>query len=167
MNFRMAKMRDLPQLKTVFRRIVAHMNMNDIKIWDDIFPCEFFQVDIEHNCLYILEDDKVIISAFALYESNDGESYVQWEDGKARVMYINRFGVNVDYMRQGIGKRMLKNAKAIAKQKGVEYVRLFVVDMNKPAIDLYLKNGFKQVEGIYEERFDDFVLREYGFEMRI
>ncbi len=167
MNFRMAKMSDLPQLKTVFRRIIAHMNKNDIQIWDDIFPCEFFQVDIYKNCLYILEEDKVIISAFALYESNDGESYVQWEDAKARVMYINRFGVNVDYMRQGIGKQMLKNAKAIAKQKGAEYLRLFVVDINKPAIDLYQKNGFKQVEGSYEERFDNFVLREYGFEMRI
>lgn len=62
---------------------------------------------------------------------------------------------------------MLKSAMQLAKQKGAKYLRLFVVDINKPAINLYLKNGFNQVDGIYEERIDDFVLYEYGFEIEI
>ena len=41
------------------------------------------------------------------------------------------------------------------------------MDINKPAINFYLKNGFKQVDGIYEERIDDFVLSEYGFEIKV
>lgn len=40
-------------------------------------------------------------------------------------------------------------------------------DINKPAINLYLKNGFNQVHGLYEERIDDFVLHEYGFEIKV
>ncbi|WP_376774592.1 GNAT family N-acetyltransferase [Clostridium thailandense] len=72
-------------------------------------------------------------------------------------MYLDCFGVNVNYSRQGIGSLMLKQAK---------YLRLFVVDINKPAINVYLKNGFKQVDGIYEEKIDDgLILREYGFEI--
>ena len=34
-------------------------------------------------------------------------------------------------------------------------MRFFVVDINEPVIRLYLKNGFKRVNGIYEEKFDD------------
>lgn len=55
----------------------------------------------------------------------------------------------------------------LVKEQGYKYLRLFVVDINKPAINLYLNNGFNQVDGIYEEKIEDFVLREYGFEIEI
>jgi len=49
-----------------------------------------------------------------------------------------------------------------------KYLRLFVVDINKPAIKVYLKNGFRQVDGLYEERVDaELILREYGFEIKV
>ena len=55
-----------------------------------------------------------------------------------------------------------------AKSFGMEYLRLFVADINKPAIQLYVKNGFRKVEGVYEEVFEDgFVLREYGYEIKV
>ena len=53
------------------------------------------------------------------------------------------------------------------QELGAEYVRLFVVDINKPAIHLYMKNGFEQADGIYDEVIDDdLVLHEYGFEIK-
>lgn len=55
-----------------------------------------------------------------------------------------------------------------AIQNGAQYLRLFVVDINKATINLYLKNGFKRVNGIYEEKIDDnTVLYEYGFEIEL
>lgn len=36
----------------------------------------------------------------------------------------------------------------LAKKKGTKYLRLLVVETNEPTIKLYLKNGFKQVNGI-------------------
>ena len=63
---------------------------------------------------------------------------------------------------------MLNKAKVISKNLGANYLRLFVVDINEPAISLYIKNGFKRVKGMYEERFDDgFVLYEFGYEFRL
>ena len=63
---------------------------------------------------------------------------------------------------------MVEKAKKIAKSKGFDYLRLFVVDINIPAIKLYVKNGFIKAEGIYDEVFDDgFVLHEYGYEIEI
>lgn len=36
MNFRMAKMDDLPQLKVIYEKIIEEMNCNNIEIWDEI-----------------------------------------------------------------------------------------------------------------------------------
>ena len=38
MNFRIAKMDDLPQLKVVYKKIIEEMNYNYIDIWDEIYP---------------------------------------------------------------------------------------------------------------------------------
>ena len=168
MNLRLAKKNDLPQLRVVYEKIIHNMNKNNIQIWDEIYPCEFFQEDIENERLYILTEGEDIIAACVLCESNPGEDHLKWQDVKEKALYIDRLGVNVNYLRQGKGELMLKNVVELAKQKNVKYLRLFVVDINKPAINLYLKSGFKQVDGIYEEKIDDdFVLREYGFEIEI
>lgn len=167
MELRLAVKNDLQNLKGIYEKIIDNMNKNNIEIWDEIYPCEFFQNDIENNSLYILTEGDDIVAAFALSESNDGENYLKWKNTKDKALYIERLGVNVNYLRQGIGGIMIKNAIEIAKQKNAKYLRLLVVDINKPAINLYLKNGFKQVDGIYEEKIDDFVLREYGFEIEV
>ena len=114
------------------------------------------------------ENDEEIISAFALCDNNAGEAYVEWSEKSAKAMYIDRLGVNVEYSKKGIGQQMLNKAKEISKSIGAEYLRLFVVDINKPAIRLYQKNGFTKVDGVYDEVFDDgYVLREIGYEIKL
>lgn len=169
MDLRLANISDLPKLKDVYRKIIDNMKLNNISIWDEIYPCEFFSDDIENNRLYLLvgENDD-IVAAFALCESNAGESYVKWQNAADKALYLDRFGVNVDYLGRGIGSIMLEHAIALTKQKNAYFLRLFVVDINKPAINLYLKNGFKRAEGIYEQRiYDDLILHEYGFEIEV
>lgn len=57
------------------------MEQNIISTWDKIYPCEFFRNDIENNRLYLLvEEHDYIISAFALCESNAGESAYKYYD---------------------------------------------------------------------------------------
>lgn len=166
MEFRLANVDDLPQLKAIYMDIIHNMNKENIQIWDEIYPCEFFCDDIANNCLYILVEDKEIISAFALYDSSSGEGYVKWKNGQKKALYIDRFGVNINYLRKGIGGIMLQKAKMIAKEKGIEYLRLFVVDINKPAINLYIKNGFQKADGIYDEIIGGgIILNELGFEI--
>ncbi len=149
----------------MYQKIIRNMNKNDIRIWDEIYPCEFFQNDIENKSLYILAENDDIMAAFALCESNDGAEHVKWKNAKARALYLDRLGVNVNHLRKGIGGLTLLHAAKLAKQMNAEYLRLFVVDINIPAINLYLKNGFKRVDGIYEEKIDDFGMVEYGFEI--
>lgn len=169
MTLRLAKRSDLQRVKTMYKEIVNNMNKNNIPIWDEIYPCEFFNDDIEAKRLYLLEEEnKDIAAAFALCESNDGEAHVKWESADAKALYIDRLGVNVQYLRKGIGSIILKSAIELSKQKCAMYLRLFAVDINKPAINLYLKNDFNKVEGVYEEVIDDeLTLREYGFEIKV
>ena len=168
MEFRLARIEDLKQLKIMYKEIIKNMNKNNIQIWDDIYPCEFFEDDINNKRLYVIADDEEIISAFALCDNNAGEAYVEWSEKSAKAMYIDRLGVNVEYSKKGIGQQMLNKAKEISKSIGAEYLRLFVVDINKPAIRLYQKNGFTKVDGVYDEVFDDgYVLREIGYEIKL
>ena len=169
MDLRLANISDLSNLKTVYGDIIDDMNRNNIPIWDEIYPCEFFSDDIKNKRLYLLaEEDDTIAAAFALCESNAGEGHMKWENTLEKALYLDRLGVNVVYSGKGIGSIMLKHAIALTKERGAEYLRLFVVDINKPAINVYLKNGFRRVEGIYEEKIDDcHILREYGFEIKV
>ncbi len=80
MDFRLAIMQDLPQLKAVYKDIIQNMNNNQVQIWDDTYPCEFFGEDIRNNRLYVLLDNDAIISAFVLCDTNQGEKSVEWKD---------------------------------------------------------------------------------------
>ena len=92
--------------------------------------------------LYVLLDGEEIVSAFALCDANAGEGAVQWKENGAKALYLDRLGVAVRYAKRGIGSRMLAEARELAGALGAEYLRLFVVDINEPAIRLYEKKGF-------------------------
>ena len=49
MEFRLADIQDLTQLKNVYKQITHDMNENGIQIWDDIYPCGCFEDDIKNK----------------------------------------------------------------------------------------------------------------------
>lgn len=168
MEFRLADVGDLEKVKTFYKDIVLSMNKQDIKIWDEVYPCEFLEEDIIKGQVYVLFDKGVVVSAFALSRTNAGQTSVEWEKICSKVFYLEKLGVKKLYSRKGIGSLMLNKAKDISKVLGAEYLRLFVADINGPAISLYEKNAFNKVSGIYEEKFDDgFILNEFGYEIRL
>ena len=167
-DFRPAVTEDLPQIKSMYQEIIKKLDEDNIQFWDDFYPCEFFEADIRNNRLYVLLDENRIISAFALNVINEGENAVEWSYQGDRVLYLDRFGVNVKYAGLGIGSFMLQKAKETAKVMGAECLRLFVVDFNTPAINLYIKNGFSRACGIFNNVIDDdLVLHEYGYEIKL
>lgn len=168
MNFRLANMSDLEFLKVMYTEIIKAMYDNNVKIWNEYYPIGVLAEEIEASRLYVLENDTEIIGACTLCESNDGESHVKWSENTNNVIYINMLAINAKYMRQGIAGILLEKIKDFAKDKNIDFVRLFVVDSNQPAINLYIKNGYSRVEGIYEEPItEDFSLTEYGFELKV
>ncbi len=168
MNYRLAVIDDLPQIIKMYKEIVKDMMNNSIEIWDDIYPCEFFEADIKNNQLYLLSNKDEIVSAFVLCNKNSGIENMEWKCNCDDILYLDRLGVNINYARKGIASFMLSQAKKTAKNSGAKYLRLFVVDTNKPAIDLYIKNGFTRVVGMYHEKIDEnLTLHEYGYEVEL
>lgn len=168
MELRLAVMQELPQIKDMYGDIIGKMDEDGLQIWDEIYPCEFFEDDIQNNRLYIMSEGSELVAAFALRGSSSGENAVRWADGSGKALYIDRLGVNVKYRGKGIGSLLLAKAKETAMALGAEYLRLFVADINTPAVGLYSKNGFTRAEGMYDEVIDEnFILHEYGYEIKL
>ena len=166
MNIRKATAKDLPALGIMYQAIIADMEKHDIRIWDDVYPFQAFIEDIKEKRLYVLEEENELLCAFALCVTTGGIETMKWAEPNAEARYIERLGVNVSHLRKGIGAKALRMAMSLSKEEGASYLRLFVVDKNKPAIDLYRKVGFDQVKGLYQKFiFGDFLLTEYGFEI--
>ncbi len=168
MQYRIATQEDLLEIKTMFSKIIDKMEMEGVEIWDNIYPCELFEKDIQNKNLYLLLKSNTIVGAFALCEDHSGDHAVEWQRMNAKAVYIDRLGVHVDFGKQGIGTELLKIASKIATEKGAEYLRLFVVDCNAPAVNLYEKFGFQQAKGIYMEVIDDTLsFDEFGYEIKL
>ena len=161
----LAKQRDLEDIKAMYSKIIDNMYLNNIKIWNQYYPNELFADDIKKNNLYLIKEDNHILGAFAIYEHQNIETSLDWEDKSAKSFVLNRLGVNVDSLRKGIGQEIISAACKIAQENDAKYLRLLVCDNNIPAINLYKKCQFKKVNGIFEEKINnDFSLFEYGFE---
>lgn len=168
MNSRRAALDDLPRVKDMYTKIVANMKAHQIHIWDDIYPTEFLKDDIIKGRLHLLLDHDELLASFALCDANDGAACVEWEEKDAKALYIDRLGVNVEYLRKGVGLAALKQAVSLAREAQARYLRLFVVEGNDPAIRLYQRAGFQQAAGRYDEVIDEaLTLREYGFEIKV
>ncbi len=153
MEFRLAVLTDLPQLKTVYKSIIQDMNKRNLEVWDEIYPLlvTFLRKILEKNsCMFYL----ITMRSFCFsWQSKILEHHLL--NGKTRAteyFYLDRLGVNIKYAGKGIGSYMINKAKEVSKSAGAEYLRLFVVDINEPAIRLYAKSGFKKVGGTYEEK---------------
>lgn len=166
MKLRIAQAEDLPRLREMYAGIVEQMNRQGLRVWDAVYPCAALPGDVEGRRLCLLEEDGEVVAAFALCESNAGADSVQWRSPRARALYLDRLGVRADCQRRGIGASALRCARELARRRGAQSLRLFVADVNRPAIALYERQGFMRAGGAYEERIDeDFRLRMYGYEL--
>lgn len=166
---RLAVVEDLQKLKTMFDKIVKVMETNNVFIWNEYYPYEEFENDIQNKNLYVVINNDKIISAFGLFNNVNGSNCFEWNDKNAKALYLGRFGVNPDYQKCGYGAKTINEAIKIAKNFGAKYLRLQVVDTNIPATNFYKKVGFNQAYGKFEEHIDETntTLTEYGFEIKL
>ncbi len=165
MTFRKAAAEDLPELYAAFNLIAENLNGRGIHIWDEVYPNCAFLEDVQNERLYVLEDEGAVISAFALMDEDSDRDSVQWENQQASACYLYRMGMIPSYYGKGIGTFMLKEAARLTKEKGREYLRLFVADCNPPAIRFYEKNGYKKADGILQKIELGFLL--LGYEIKV
>lgn len=169
MNLRLATKNDLPYLNKMYSNIVKDMHEKNINLWNEFYPSCEFSDDIEKKSLYVLDNGTDILASFVLFKDPTSSNKFKWTDKNADAMYIARIGVNVNFLRQGLGGMVINFAKDIAKKQGCKYLRLDVADINYAAIKLYEKHGFIRVPGKHSEYIKerDFTLNEYGYEIKL
>jgi len=153
---RKGKPEELPALKELFKEVITSMSL---AIWDDYYPSELLDGDIERGELYVAYEKEVLLGAFTLVKEEES-SGILWSEGEA--LYLERFAINPSFWRKGYAVLLLEEVKKLASPYAL---RLLVVDRNLPAIKLYEKVGFEKCEGEYLLQIDDklqFV--EYGYE---
>lgn len=169
MEIRLAEKSDLSTLEAMFDDIIKTMNKNGIFIWNKYYPFEEYEHNIQKGRLYILTDNQNIVSVFALTTVIQGGDCFSWQNNNAKAMYIARLGVNTNYTHKGFGSKTLQKAMQICKQKNIDYLRLTVAEENTPAINLYLKNNFTKVNGLFQKYSESLskTINEIGFEIQI
>lgn len=166
MNLRLAETEDLPEIRCMFEKVIARMDREGIRIWDEVYPSMAFPADIESRRLWLLEDGGELAGAFALSGEDESCGRMGWEKRDARALYLERLAVSAAHPRQGIGKLLLRRAAALARGRGAQYLRLLVVTENRPAIGLYERCGFRRAEGIFDKPLgEDIILHEFGYEL--
>lgn len=76
--------------------------------------------------VFIMFIDKEMVGSVEIYEN-----------------IIDHLFVNQKYQNKGYGKKLLLFAINHLQEVGINEITLFVADLNKEAIQLYLNNGFK------------------------
>ena len=101
---------------------------------------------IEEGSMYLYKEEKVIVGAVAvtMYQGDDYHA-IEWSqqvaDDKAAVIHI--LAVSPDYQGKGIGSEMVREAINLAKEKGMQAIRLDALASNIPAHRMYERLGFE------------------------
>ena len=152
MKFRLATENDIPKINIMFKFIIENMNKHNLDVWNDLYPFCEFENDVKNNSMYVFENNNSeIIASITICDKTAGFRSFAWENKKAPAYYLDRLAVNVKFLKQGLGSKLIQEIEKIAKLDGIEYLRLLVVNSNTPAINFYLKNGFTQVKGKFKE----------------
>ena len=101
---------------------------------------------IEEGSLYLYREENVILGAMAvtMYQEEDYHA-IEWSKQVAdnEVAVIHILAVSPDCQGKGIGSEMVREAINLAKEKGMQAIRLDALASNTPAHRMYGRLGFE------------------------
>ncbi len=101
-RIRRAEPSDLPAVKEMYAALVARMDQEGWGVWDETYPRDFVEKDIERGQFYLLLEGDRLAGAFALPAHDNGEGDVPWQEPSAPARYLYRFGIAVEYGGRGL-----------------------------------------------------------------
>lgn len=131
----------------------------------DGFPTEEnARTYLEAGALLLARSGDVLAGAIGLTASpsaEEGEDAGNFQPPPpvGEALYIHVLAVQPEFHRQGVASRLLQAGEALARQRSVPALRLYVWEGNTVAIRTYGKNGYRILqEGV------DIGLAEFGLE---
>ncbi len=93
---------------------------------------------LDGKLIFLTHQDEPIGIARVIHDDEDGEP----------VMNIGPLGILPDYQKKGLGRQLLRSAILSAKGLDCDRVILCVNGDNEKAKELYLSEGFEEIEGV-------------------
>ena len=114
-------------------------------VWDDEYPTyQNALFDFEHDCLYVLKENDLVIGAISInYENELPNNDSIWWYTKNPIE-IARVVIHPSFKNKGYGELMVKKLCKILSLKGIYCIHLLVEVNNLPALKLYKKCGFHE-----------------------
>jgi ribosomal protein S18 acetylase RimI-like enzyme len=127
----------------LYRRVVKTMREAGFMQWNDGYPnMEYLQRDIAAGTAFGFFMDGTL-AAVATFDGNQPKEYepMPFEFGEP-YRVVHRLAVDPDIQRQGLARRMMDFAEALAREKGCEAMRLDTCEDNSAALALYENRGY-------------------------
>ncbi|MDM1397300.1 GNAT family N-acetyltransferase [Myroides odoratimimus] len=147
-HIRPAILEDIPQLQLLYQKqFVVMQEYQPDYFKADLPAIDFLEETIqsdEWDFLVAVDQGKLIgMVALFIEQTLPYECFVPHK-------YLNFADIYVEpeYRSKGIGKQLIDAVKQWAKHRQVDYIELLVVEQNKRAYDLYLKEHFEPVHTV-------------------
>ena len=154
-----AETKEIQEIYRFYCDVVEYMDTYGIKLgWDiEKYPnLEFVENMVNNQEMLIKRDgDKIICAAAVNHEVNPEYDDIDWEikGPKDRVSTIHALAVAPTHRTKGVSDDFLKEIEGYCKKNGDTAIHFDVIDFNTPALNLYMRNGYKNhgaIEMYYE-----------------
>jgi ribosomal protein S18 acetylase RimI-like enzyme len=144
MNIRLAVTEDIPQIMELIKAVVPLMRASGNFQWDDTYPNpEVFANDIADGQLWVAEINGQIAGVTAITTEQYDEYALVGMDITQTAIVTHRLAVNVNFRGMGIAEALLKQAEVVAKNRGINILRIDTNSNNKATRRLFPKVGYE------------------------
>lgn len=140
MEFMLANENDKVIIQGLYKSAIG----SDGCTWDEGYPAmEHTEADLKRGDLFCLKtEDGEIVGAISVDDDKAVEELPCWSAGGAE---LARLVVKGNYQNRGIAGELLKNAMAVLRQRGYNYVHFLVSQNHTKALRAYDKVQFNNV----------------------
>ncbi len=163
-TFELGQIKDIDELELLYNDLNDHLakGINYPGWLKGIYPIRQNAVNgIENGILYVAKHNgKIVGSVILSHKPEPAYLKAKWEiDSDYKdVLVVYTFVVHPNYLKCGIGKKLIEFTIELGIQTNIKSIRLDVYDGNTPAIRLYETCGFKYIDTV------DLGLGNYGLD---
>ena len=141
---RIATINDVPQIMQLVAGIIPGLHAIGNFQWDEQYPTAVdFENDIALQELWVAEAGGSITGVIAVTAIQYPEyDQADW-DVNQPALVIHRMAVDAAQQGKGIAAALVQHAAAIAKSRGISFIRADTHSINQAAQGLFLKLGYR------------------------
>ncbi|GAB3924316.1 GNAT family N-acetyltransferase [Mucilaginibacter myungsuensis] len=144
MQIRKATIADIPAIMQVVKEVIPVMRASGNFQWDDKYPNpQVFESDIAADQLWVANVDGDLAGLVAITTEQYPEYAQAGLDISQTAIVIHRLAVSPRFKGKGVAINLVLQADAVAKERGIDILRIDTNAENKIARNLFTKAGYE------------------------